>query len=154
MIDFMSKNNRQYVESKSMNTTDIKNPNNVEITEQIVEKQPLQHNLQESLAENADDKKTEPLDDSCDKQEEPEQAIVNTVDIDKIEQAEEDTKVCEVKEGMIVKLKDSVKYTVTGMEIPEFAYKNTYNVEKVLPRRIIIKCNNLIYAVTTKDIIV
>ena len=44
-----------------------------------------------------------------------------------------------IKVGTIVKLKDSTKTTVTGVEIPQFAYKNTYKVDKVLPGRIILR---------------
>lgn len=40
--------------------------------------------------------------------------------------------------GDIVKLKKTVTETVTGTPIPEFAYKNTYKVDKILSDRVVL----------------
>ena len=63
------------------------------------------------------------------------------------------TNVANIKAGAYVKLKGSATKTVTGVEIPAFAYKNTYKVKKVLPNRILIVANTLQYAVTKDDVI-
>lgn len=40
--------------------------------------------------------------------------------------------------GDIVQLKKTVTETVTGTAIPEFAYKNTYKVDKILSDRVVL----------------
>lgn len=40
--------------------------------------------------------------------------------------------------GDIVQLKKTVTETVTGTPIPEFAYKNTYKVDKILSDRVVL----------------
>lgn len=55
--------------------------------------------------------------------------------------------------GDLVKIKESSKVDMRGIEIPEFAYKNTYNVFKILDDRIVLKAGTrFIIAVTENDI--
>ena len=55
--------------------------------------------------------------------------------------------------GDFVKIKESSKVDMRGIDIPEFAYKNTYNVFKILDDRIVLKAGpRFIIAVTENDI--
>ena len=57
-----------------------------------------------------------------------------------------------IKVGSKVKIKKTVKTTVTGQEIPGKAYDNIYNVSKILPRRVVLTCGVFSIAVTENDI--
>lgn len=52
--------------------------------------------------------------------------------------------------GMKVKLKENSVSVTSGKRFPHYAYRNIYKVIKVLPRRIIIKCDNIELAVDKK----
>lgn len=58
----------------------------------------------------------------------------------------------DIKIGARVKLKPEVSVTITGLVIPQFAYKNTYTVKKILPSRIIIAAGQYQLAVHKNDI--
>lgn len=64
----------------------------------------------------------------------------------------ENKPVQDVKVGSLVKIKKTTKTTVTGQELPMFAYRNTYKVTKILPSRVIISAGTLTIAVTVNDI--
>ena len=64
----------------------------------------------------------------------------------------ENKHVQDIKVGSLVKIKKTTKTTVTGQELPMFAYRNTYKVTKILPSRVIISAGTLTIAVTVNDI--
>ena len=64
----------------------------------------------------------------------------------------ENKPVQDIKVGSLVKIKKTTKTTVTGQELPMFAYRNTYKVTKILPSRVIISAGTLTIAVSVNDI--
>ena len=51
------------------------------------------------------------------------------------------------------KLKETVKTTVNNMDIPEFAYRNSYKISKILNDRVLIKAGQYVLAVKPDDIV-
>jgi hypothetical protein len=58
----------------------------------------------------------------------------------------------EIKVGDDVVINPTCKTTVTGTEIPSFAYRNVYRVKKILPDRVVIACGLLTYGVKASDV--
>ena len=56
----------------------------------------------------------------------------------------------DVKVGDMVRLKETAKSVVS--ELPKFAFKNTYKVEKILPSRLVLKAGNYTIAVTKDSV--
>lgn len=56
----------------------------------------------------------------------------------------------DVKVGDMVRLKKTAKSVVS--ELPKFAFKNTYKVEKILPSRLVLKAGNYTIAVTKDSV--
>lgn len=56
------------------------------------------------------------------------------------------------KLGTKVVIKKDVKKSVTGSELPVYAHRLVYKVDKILPSRIIIRCESLTFAVNEYDL--
>lgn len=78
---------------------------------------------------------------------EPVEPVKTAVKVEKVEPKESKPnveakvpyeKTVAISVGDIVKLKKTVTETVTGTPIPEFAYKNTYKVDKILSDRVVL----------------
>ena len=58
----------------------------------------------------------------------------------------------DIKVGDNVVINAKCKKTVTGTDIPSFAYRNVYRVKKILSDRIVIACGLLTYGVKESDV--
>lgn len=114
---------------------------------------PSTNSVESSVPENVkpEENVVEPIHDEC-VRETVEVKSGETIKPDEIDKFEIDSS--DIKVGDAVIIKENAK-TVTGQDIPKFAYKNVYVVNKILDDRFVIKCGpSLIYGIAKSDVIV
>ena len=72
---------------------------------------------------------------------------------DYVEKLKDDVNAIELIPGKTVKLRPGTKKTYTGLDLPEFALRNTYKVEKVIGDRVIVKSGFYQTVVSKSDLV-
>ena len=72
---------------------------------------------------------------------------------DYVEKLKDDVIAIELIPGKTVKIRPGTKKTYTGLDLPEFALRNTYKVEKVIGDRIIVKSGFYQTVVSKSDLV-
>ena len=72
---------------------------------------------------------------------------------DYVEKLKDDVIEIELIPGKTVKIRPGTKKTYTGLDLPEFALRNTYKVEKVIGDRVIVKSGFYQTVVSKSDLV-
>ena len=72
---------------------------------------------------------------------------------DYVEKLKDDVIAIELIPGKTVKIRPGTKKTYTGLDLPEFALRNTYKVEKVIGDRVIVKSGFYQTVVSKSDLV-
>lgn len=72
---------------------------------------------------------------------------------DHVEKLKDDIIAIELIPGKTVKIRPGTKKTYTGLDLPEFALRNTYKVEKVIGDRVIVKSGFYQTVVSKSDLV-
>lgn len=72
---------------------------------------------------------------------------------DHVEKLKDDVIAIELIPGKTVKIRPGTKKTYTGLDLPEFALRNTYKVEKVIGDRVIVKSGFYQTVVSKSDLV-
>ena len=72
---------------------------------------------------------------------------------DYVEKLKDDVIAIELIPGKTVKIRPGTKKTYTGLDLPEFALRNTYKVEKVIGDRVIVKSGFYQTVVSKNDLV-
>lgn len=72
---------------------------------------------------------------------------------DYVEKPKDDVIAIELIPGKTVKIRPGTKKTYTGLDLPEFALRNTYKVEKVIGDRVIVKSGFYQTVVSKNDLV-
>ena len=72
---------------------------------------------------------------------------------DYVEKLNDDVIAIELIPGKTVKIRPGTKKTYTGLDLPEFALRNTYKVEKVIGDRVIVKSGFYQTVVSKSDLV-
>lgn len=72
---------------------------------------------------------------------------------DHVEKLKDDVIAIELIPGKTVKIRQGTKKTYTGLDLPEFALRNTYKVEKVIGDRVIVKSGFYQTVVSKSDLV-
>ena len=72
---------------------------------------------------------------------------------DYVEKLKDDVIAVELIPGKTVKIRPGTKKTYTGLDLPEFALRNTYKVEKVIGDRVIVKSGFYQTVVSKSDLV-